>query len=459
MTALRSALERPLSAAIAVVVAVAALVISTADPASAHSGNQSYLYIDVFKTSVSGRIEAPVSDINEVIGLDIDGTDEEVSAALDANLAKLGAYFGAHLEIGAGGQTWPIEFTAVERFFSNLPEAEDNYAIVRFQADVGEATVPRALDVRFDPFFDEIEGRDGLLLIGNDWDAGVLDNGHEVYSQFSARSRTQNVDLGATGWFKNFKASTKLGVNHIKTGPDHMLFILVLLLPSVMVFAKRWRPSPSFRAALWKVLKIVTMFTLAHTITFSLAGLEIIPIPSPRLVEGVIAISIAAAALHNLRPVFENREALIAFAFGLFHGLGFASLVQDLDVPRSTQLVSLAGRNVGIEIGQTAVVLAMFPTLYLLRRTRYYRSLFVGLSILLTVVSIGWMIERVFEKELGISDWVDPVVRFPRALIVMVIVTAAAGVTYLIEKKRNHLVDIAPSQPESPTQADALASI
>lgn len=437
-----------LAAMVAALAVVGVGVLASANPASAHSGNQSYLYLDISKNSVSGRIEAPVRDINEALGLSLLGTDVEVDEKLGVALPQLTEYFGKHLSIGVGGQNWPIEFVSAERFFSDLDEAEDNYAIIKFKADTGGAEVPRTLDIRFDPFFDEIPGRDALLLIGNDWEAGVVENGHDVYSQFGAGSRQQTINLGDTGWFKNFRAGVKLGGNHIKTGPDHVLFVIALLLPSVLVFRKVWQPTRSFGSSLWRVLKIVTMFTVAHTITFSLAGLELIPLPSPRIVEGVIAVSIAVAAIHNLRPVFSNREALIAFVFGLFHGLGFASLVQGLDVPRSTQMISLLGRNVGIEIGQALVVLVVFPMLFLLRRTRYYRGLFIGGSIFLTLVSIVWMIERVFEKELGINDWIDLDGKFRRAFGVMAILTIVAALIYRYERKRNRLLDVAPGDAD-----------
>jgi HupE / UreJ protein len=295
-----------------------------AGPASAHNGNQSYLYLDITDKVLAGRIEAPVRDLNKALGLNIGGTDDEVSAAMSASLPAIAAYFGKHLRIGANGNDWPITFTRAERFFSGLPEQDANYGLFFFEADVTSDTVPRQLNVTFDPFFDELD-RDGLLLISNDWKAGLIDNSHTVNSRFDKGSRSQVIDLGDTGWFKNFKASGKLGVNHIRTGPDHILFVLVLLLPSVLVFARgRWQPTQSFGASLWRVLKVVTMFTLAHSITFTLAGLDILPLPSSRIVESIIAISIAAAALHNLRPIFPNKEWAISFLFGLFHGLCIA---------------------------------------------------------------------------------------------------------------------------------------
>ena len=161
--------------------------------------------------------------------------------------------------------------------------------------------------------------------------------------------------------------------------------------------------------------------------------------------ESIIALSIAAAALHNIRPIAPNKEWLISFVFGLFHGMGFASLVSGLDVSRGTQLVSLLGRNVGIEIGQAAVVLLLFPLLYLLRRTRVFQSLFVGLSLVLTGVALIWMIERLFETDLGINQFVDPVFEWPRVFFYIVVLTAAAGLYFVNERKADRLADLAPS--------------
>ncbi|MGI9612288.1 MAG: HupE/UreJ family protein [Acidimicrobiales bacterium] len=449
-----------LRAGLSVALAALVLLVFTTGQASAHTGDQSYLYLDVTESSLTGRIEAPVRDLRTAVGLELEGSDAEILAELQANADTLHSYFDDHFDIGTAEADWPISFDSIELFYSDLPEADDNYVLFPFVVDVSstvesEGGVPRVFDVRFDPFFDEVDGRDALLLIGNDWEAGVIENGRTVLATFDGDNRTQSVDLGDTGWFKNFVASGELGINHIKTGPDHILFVLVLLLPSVLVFTTRWQPAASFGAALWRVLKIVTMFTVAHSITFTLAGLDLLPLPSPRIVESIIAISIAAAALHNIRPIAPNREWLISFAFGLFHGMGFASLVSGLDVDRSTQLVSLLGRNVGIEIGQAMVVLLLFPALFLLRRTRYYRPFFVGFSVFLAVISIGWMIERLFEADLGIDAIVDPIVEWPRVLIYIAAFTALAFVVERREQAAGRLLDTAPVDVSGPGDADA----
>ncbi|MGH1504717.1 MAG: HupE/UreJ family protein [Acidimicrobiales bacterium] len=442
MTTIRS--RRSIGLAAALLLALVTLL--GAAPAGAHEGDQTYLYLDVSRTAVGGRIESPLDDVATVLGLDLTGDDATVTAELAAEAAAISSYYEEHLFLTVDGATWPAEVAVGELFFSDLPETDDNYAIFPFEIVVPDgADVPRDFELTFDPFVDEIEGRDALLLIGNDWEGGVFDNGHEIFAAFDAGSRTQAVDLGDSGWWKTMQASVKLGVDHIKTGPDHVLFVLVLLLPSVLVFGSSWKPAPSFGNALWRVTKIVTMFTVAHSITFTLAGLDILPLPPSRLVESIIAGSIAVAALHNLRPVAANKEWVLSFAFGLFHGMGFASLVEGLDVPRSTQLLSLLGRNLGIEIGQAAVVVLCFPFLFLLARTRVYKPFFVAGSLALAAISVGWLIERVFDTDLGMGTITDPLVVWPRVLYILVALTIGAAALFWFERSNDRLVPPAPA--------------
>ena len=181
------------------------------------------------------------------------------------------------------------------------------------------------------------------------------------------------------------------------------------------------------------------------------------PSPPPsRVVESIIAISIAAAALHNIKPIVRNKEWLISFAFGLFHGMGFASLVEDLDVSRGIQLLSLLGRNVGIEIGQALVILLLFPALFMLRRTRFYQPFFVGMSLLMALVSIGWMIERVFEIDLAVSGIIDPIVAWPRVLFYIAGFTAICFAARHNEERNDRLRPVY-DQPE-PARLEPVSS-
>ena len=411
--------------------------------ASAHNGKQSLVYLDVTATSLSGRVELAFGNITEVWGLEFSSDTESNQAILEENLATLQAYAGDHLAVGPqGGESWNLNFDGLEILIEE-GETDINYALLPFTAVVGDE-VPRDFEVTFDPFFDEIPGRDALLLIANDWENGIIENEEESLVAFDAGNRTRAVDLGDSSRWNNFSSSVELGLDHIRTGADHILFVLVLLLPSVLVFNNAWKPARSFGGSLWRVLKIATMFTIAHSITFTLAGLGILPLPSSKIIETIIAASIAAAAIHNIRPVFPNREWLLAFAFGLFHGMGFASLVSGLEVSRGTQLVSLLGRNVGIEIGQAFVIVLVFPALFLLRRTLSYKPVFVTGSLALTVISMAWMVERVFETDLGTNTLVEKFVRFPRSVGLVAIATALAAGYYLVESRRKRLLDAVP---------------
>lgn len=430
-------LRRPL-VALALVILPIAIVAGTAD---AHVINESRVYLDVTDRAIGGRIEMPRLDVLQVFGVNVSavGQGDEALADLAPDLRE---YAAAHLAVGSAGEWWPVTFTDVE-----LPDptsgTAENAVVVRFEVNRAFDTVPRTLTVRFDPFFDEVDDATALLLVANDIQAGVVDNIDDVLVRFSADDRTHDVPLDGTSIAKQIRASVGLGIDHIRTGPDHILFVLVLLLPAVMRFTDRgWTPAGSFGSCLWRVMQTATMFTIAHTITFSLAGLGFLPLPPSKLVESVIALSIAIAALHNVRPLLHNREWAIAFVFGLFHGMGFASLVGQLDTSRSTQLVSLLGRNIGIELGQAVVILLVFPMLFALRSTTIYRPLFLAASTVCAGIALGWTVERLFELELGVSDAVEPLTHVRNNLLPIAVLTLAAVAWNRIDATRRRGADV-----------------
>ena len=423
--------------------AVALLLFSLLPSAGAHTTEQPYLYAFVGTDSVDGRVEFSICDVAQTLGLQLDGDDEQIEETLRANAEAIRMYATKHVSIGADGVDWPLTFGRVDLFREGPGELA--FAVVQYEASVPVEQVPSQLDIAFDAFFDEIQGRDGLLLLTGGFEAGQFDRDKEILVTYTNNKRVQNVDLGARGQWQNFTSSITLGVDHIKTGPDHILFVLALLLPSVLIFAGprgtgSWHPVEGFGAALWRVLKIATFFTIAHSITFTLAGMGWLPTPPSKIVETIIALSIAAAALHNLRPIFPNKEWSLSFVFGLFHGMGFASLVSDLDISRSSQLVSLLGRNVGIEIGQVVVILLLFPGLFMLRRTPVYRPFLAISSVALAVLAMLWSTERVFEVDLGTDSIVEGFASVPVGYYLAGIFAAVAGGCFLYFRNRNELL-------------------
>ncbi|MGB7395772.1 MAG: HupE/UreJ family protein [Pricia sp.] len=166
-----------------------------------------------------------------------------------------------------------------------------------------------------------------------------------------------------------------------------------------------WEPVERFKPAFMYILKIVTFFTIAHTITLSLGALGIVNLPS-RWVESIIALSIGLAAYHNIRPIFKGKDWVIAFVFGLFHGFGFASVLGELGFKGEYLSLSLFGFNLGVELGQVVIILAIFPVLFFMRKLKIYPKFMFWLSVLLIVVSLYWLVERAFEINLVVDDYI-----------------------------------------------------
>ena len=175
-----------------------------------------------------------------------------------------------------------------------------------------------------------------------------------------------------------------LGMNHIFIGYDHILFLLGLIVI-----------GGSFR----NLIKIVTAFTLAHSLTLVLAALQIVLLPT-RLVESVIALSIVYIAVENFFVKDSDQRWLITFIFGLMHGFGFASVLTELGLPRSALAVSLVSFNVGVEIGQIAIISLVFPVVQAFSRTRWQKQLVLGLSSVILVFGLIWFLQRAFDVSL-----------------------------------------------------------
>jgi hypothetical protein len=219
---------------------------------------------------------------------------------------------------------------------------------------------------------------------------------------------TQSANAGRTNppTLSGFAGAFRLGIRHIAEGTDHLLFLIALLLPApLLALGTRWGSCASVRVSLIRIVRIVTAFTLGHSLTLALAAFGVVSLPS-RPVEVMIAVSILVSAIHAIRPLFPGREAAIAAFFGLIHGLAFASALSELGFDGWYRLVSLVGFNLGIETMQLAVVAAILPSLLLLSRTRAYSALRIGGGLFAAFASMGWIAERA----LSVPTAVDPLV-------------------------------------------------
>ncbi len=215
---------------------------------------------------------------------------------------------------------------------------------------------------------------------------------------FNSHSTIQQLDINAIPKILRSKDMIWQGVLHIWIGIDHILFILAIIITTLMLReGDKWIPVANFKRAFLNVLTIFTVFTIAHSITLGLAAIEIVKVPS-RLVESMIALSIVLVALNNVVvKVKHHGSMLVILGLGLFHGLGFASVMGHLPFRMVELLKCVIGFNIGVELGQIAIVTVIFPILYLLRKNRIYVPVvIIGVSILLILIATIWFIQRSF---------------------------------------------------------------
>ena len=350
-------------------------------PVHAHKASDSYLALTVSGSAVNGRWDIALRDLDYAIGLDLDDDGAITWDELRTREVAVAAYALARLRVAVGNK--PCTITPAPLMVDR--HSDGAYTVMRFSGDCAADARDVVVDYRL--FFDLDPQHRGLLQLAV--------NGVTRTALFSPERPRYAAGAASSSPGHELVAFVREGVWHIWIGIDHLLFLCALLLPAMLIRTSgRWRPVPNASQAFWNVLKIVTSFTVAHSITLSVAVLQLASFPS-RWVESAIAASVLVAALNNIRPVVHRNLWIVAFGFGLIHGFGFASVLLDLDLPRESLFFSLLGFNLGVELGQLAIVVLYFVLAYGIRSSALYRrALLSGGSAVIALVATGWMIER-----------------------------------------------------------------
>ena len=386
--------------------------------ALAHKESDAYLTLrtDTVNNHVMhGQWDIALRDLDYAIGLDSRHDGAITWGEVKAQRKVIEDYALSRLQVKGDGLTCAMQPTG-----QKIDEHTDGaYAVILFDA-VCDKNIPSKLTVVYRLMYDLDPYHRGIVTIhsGNKIAGAVLGPSDPVAS----------LDLRSPDRWGEFKSFVTDGVWHIWTGIDHILFLLSLLLPAVLIRRRLpprgdgwrnstalaessgalmavtaqpprygWEATSRFWPACLDVIKIVSAFSLSHSVTLSLAVLGFVHLPS-RLVESGIALSVMVAALNNIYPLVHKRVWLIAFAFGFIHGLGFASALAGLQLPAGAMAASLGGFSVGVEIGQEAIVLAFLPLAYLLRRTWFYQVVLLRWgSFVIIALAAGWLVQRAFD--------------------------------------------------------------
>ena len=424
--------------------ALAALLLTA--QAHAHKASDAYVTLHVEGAVVDARIDIALRDLDRDLDLDTDADDKLSWKEVRSRWADIAALARTDIRLSADGARCTPEPAAAPVTGANTPSLTDHsdgtYAVLRTQwhcaVPVRQLSVEYELFARTDPTHRGIarvartgEASDSLSVLspGHGWHrfklstlpvppavaastAAFVETPAPAALAAPAPPTPADADTAATEDAppSSFLGFVREGVHHILIGYDHILFLLSLLLPAVWIRSAvtdprtgvtrtRWVSSDNLRLALTNVLKVVTAFTVAHSITLALSVLDVVNPPS-RWVESVIAASVVLAALNNIWPLISEARWKLTFVFGLVHGFGFASALKDAGLAQGALAGPLVGFNVGVEIGQLCIVAVVLPLAWSLRRTRTYRGAFAGGSLAIAGVAGLWLVQRAFDLSL-----------------------------------------------------------
>jgi HupE / UreJ protein len=350
--------------------------------AEAHPLSTSAVLLDVGSDEVTGQVQLPIDRLAIAVNQPLTAT----LVAAPAKLEELRRYVADH--VSAAGSTdsapWAVDviggrvetIDGVDHLVYDLALRSPDRTVRDFRLHY-DAIVERLLSHRI-LVSSRATGSDTYTAVGFiDWE-----------------SQTLTVPTHGVAPEQGFLAAMRLGVEHIAEGADHLLFLVMLLLPAPLLARRgRWVHTDGLRRHCFRIVHVVTAFAVGHSITLALAALGYVSVPT-RLVESVVALSILVSGVHAIRPVVCGGEVLIAAGFGLMHGLAFAALLGGLDLGRGSLVAALLGFNLGIELAQLLVVALIMPSLIVLSRTQLYpvvKTASAGSGI---VLATAWLAER-----------------------------------------------------------------
>lgn len=345
------------------------LFVAWAGMAQAHETTRSYLAIARDAQSVTANLRVAFRDIEVAVWLDdnLDGliTWQETVARLPA----VQAYVLSNITFDAGGTcTMAVQDAGVS------VQGGVDYLDLGLTGTCPDATAVLAAQSRL---FADIDPDHRLFLSAQTGGAAT-----SVILGRGAPGAQLNGDTG--GAFTAFATYFRMGIAHLAGGADHLLFLLVLMLPAIST-------AGNARRAAMGVVLAVTGFTLAHALTLTAATLQVLR-PPTGIIEVLIALSIVVTAADNIRPFIPAPRAAVAAFFGLIHGFGFATVLGGLDLSGSDLVLALVGFNLGIEAAQIAAVLIVMPALYMLRGGRL---LVVSGSLVAGAAGLVWVWARI----------------------------------------------------------------
>ncbi|WP_224364329.1 HupE/UreJ family protein [Hyalangium versicolor] len=369
--------------------------------ARAHLVRNTAVILDVGEHAVEAEIQVPLDQLSLALTRSFTAVPEDVIRQREAELP---GYFREHLGASTpDGRPFSVEVGAVG--VQHVEDGECLVAHVTLRPPSGASS--RVFTLTDTVVMHEVMNHRALVSVRRDFHHGLFGENQEMVGSVSAQAPSLALDRTQGSWWKGFRAVFLLGTRHIAEGTDHLLFLLVLLLPApLLARAGSWGERDRLRSSLSRILGVVTAFTAGHSITLAAAALGVLRLPS-QPVEVLIAVSILVSAVHSVRPIFPGREPWVSAAFGLVHGLAFATVLADLGFDSWALASSILGFNLGIEAMQAAVVMLVLPWLLLWSRAPGFTVLRITGATVAGAAACGWVLERALGVSSPLGPWIE----------------------------------------------------
>jgi hydrogenase/urease accessory protein HupE len=344
---------------------LAPLLLVTSLTAIGHTISLTYAEVKVHEHQVDWVVRMSIPELDPLFRLDKDHDGIVDSRELQLGRNEIERYATGRVAVVSAGESLPVSVTGFRPW---VDSEKHPFAEIDLEFSSRERPLQR-VTLRCDVLGDVISSHKTLARVeaGGRIERVVFENG-----------RAFEIDARRS-WLASFVEFVRMGILHIFTGYDHIAFLLGVVLI-----------GGSFRT----IFKVVTSFTLAHSITLALAALDIVVLPS-RLVESGIALSIMYIALENLFFKKFDRRWIVTFFFGLVHGFGFASALQEVHLSGALLGTALFSFNLGVEIGQVCIVGILLPVLFYMQRLRFSQTLVKVSSFIIFLLGSFWLWQRI----------------------------------------------------------------
>jgi HupE / UreJ protein len=415
------------------------LILFFASTLLAHPSPNTLVFLDIKSNGVAVELRLPVGELAMALNPNAPKTAEQLLGNFTDSLKM---YLTSHIEpLSMDGKKWSV--AVGDMALENVKNAQERGTlqdiIVKIWLTPPSGASSRQFILNYDVVMHQVVTHSALVAIRQDWETGIVTEHPAEIGIIAVEPRNNQVfpliiNLESKGLWGGFKSMVSLGMAHISAGIDHLLFLLVLLLPApLLVSHKKWGQYSGLRYSLLKLIKIITAFTVGHSLTLLLGTVGLIPFSS-KMIEIGIAFSILISAIHALKPIFYQKEIYIAAGFGLIHGLAFSDTLTPLHLDAKQMSLSILGFNIGIELMQLGIMAVILPSFILLSQTKLYSSFRIIGAIAASITAVAWIFERVSHTPNFVTVWMEKALSYAPWFIVFLAIHAVLSYFYFKNK-------------------------